>query len=134
VFTPEHVHQFRKRVPGVKIIVHPECPMDVVDLADEVGSTEKIIKTIDAAPAGTAWAVGTEVNLVNRLTHTYTDKRVQYLSGLVCMCATMYRIDLVHLAWTLENLVQGCVVNQVRVTPEVAEGAKAALDRMLAIV
>ena len=105
MFKPDHVKQFRSRFPDSKILVHPECMMQVVDAADLVGSTEFIIKTISSAPAGSTWGVGTELHLVNRLAHENPDKTIHFLSPMVCMCATMYRIDPPHLAWCLENLV-----------------------------
>ena len=106
MFKPDHVELFRRQFPGSKILVHPECMMKVVDAADLVGSTEFIIKTIEQAPAGSTWGVGTELHLVNRLAQEHPDKRIQFLSPMVCMCATMYRIDLPHLAWCLENLAR----------------------------
>ncbi|OYT22985.1 MAG: quinolinate synthase, partial [Nitrospira sp. UW-LDO-02] len=119
--------------PDVKVIVHPECHEDVVNKADLVGSTEYIIRTITAAPAGTTWAVGTELNLVNRLKHEQTDKKVFFLSSTVCQCATMYRIDAPHLCWALENLVDGHVVNRIVVPDDEKQWAKVALDRMMAL-
>jgi quinolinate synthase len=107
--------------------------MEVVDSADMVGSTEYIIRTIENAPAGSSWAVGTELHLVNRLQAENPDKTIQFLSPMVCMCATMYRIDLPHLAWCLDNLAQGTPVNQIKVDPETAHWARVALERMLAI-
>lgn len=132
-FSVEAVQAARREVPGVKVIVHPECRHEVVELADEVGSTEKIIKTIAAAPAGTAWAVGTELNLVRRLAAQFPEQRILFLEKNVCYCSTMNRIDLPHLVWALESLVDGRVVNPIRVDPEVAHWAKVALDRMLAL-
>jgi quinolinate synthase len=132
-FTTESVAQVRDRVPGVRVIVHPECRHDVVMAADEVGSTERIIAAIDQAPAGSAWAVGTELNLVRRLALRHPDQQIVYLDRTVCFCSTMNRIDLPHLVWALESLVQGRVVNQIRVDPEVARWARSALDRMLSL-
>lgn len=132
-FSVEAVQAARREVPGVKVIVHPECRHEVVELADEVGSTEKIIKTIAAAPAGTAWAVGTELNLVRRLAAQFPEQRILFLEKNVCYCSTMNRIDLPHLVWALESLVDGRVVNPIRVDAEVAHWAKVALDRMLAL-
>jgi quinolinate synthase len=132
-FTTESVAQVRDRVPGVRVIVHPECRHDVVLAADEVGSTERIIAAIDQAPAGSAWAVGTELNLVRRLALRHPDQQIVYLDRTVCFCSTMNRIDLPHLVWALESLVQGRVVNQIRVDPEVARWARSALDRMLSL-
>jgi quinolinate synthase len=131
MFKPAHVAQFRERHPGVKILVHPECSMPVVDAADLVGSTEFILKTIEAAPAGSEWAVGTELHLVNRLAKDHPDKTVHFLSPMVCMCSTMYRIDLPHLAWCLENLARGTPVNRVQVPDDVKASARESLQRML---
>ncbi|WP_165228838.1 quinolinate synthase NadA [Aquisphaera insulae] len=133
MFKPAHVAQFRRQFPGIKILIHPECMMEVVDQADIVGSTEFILKTIEQAPAGSSWAIGTELHLVHRLAAAHPDKAIHFLSPMVCMCATMYRIDLPHLAWCLENLVQGTPVNRIKVPPETAHHARAALDRMLAL-
>ncbi len=133
MFKPDHVKQFRGRFPDGKILVHPECMMQVVDIADLVGSTEFIIKTISSAPAGSTWGVGTELHLVNRLAHENPDKTIHFLSPMVCMCATMYRIDLPHLAWCLENLVRGTPVNRIKVPAETAYWAKIALERMLQV-
>jgi quinolinate synthase len=108
--------------------------MEVVDRADVVGSTEKIVRTIENAPAGSEWAIGTEIHLVNRLKERHPDTRIHFLSPTVCMCATMYRIDMPHLAWALENLVAGHVVNRIEVDPDTARLARVALDRMLAVV
>ncbi len=116
-----------------RIIVHPECTWEVCQRADFVGSTEYIIKTVREAPAGTCWAVGTEVHLVNRLANTCRDKRVRSLARMQCLCSTMYRIDLPHLCWALENLAAGRVVNRVCVDPETRHWARVALDRMLAL-
>jgi len=132
-FTVESVRDVRERVPGVRVIVHPECTHEVVSLADEVGSTEYIINAIAAAPAGAKWAVGTELNLVRRLAIEHPDQEIVYLEKAVCFCSTMNRIDLPHLAWTLENLVNGIVVNRITVEPEEARWARLALDRMLAL-
>jgi quinolinate synthase len=131
MFTTAHVDYFRARDPEIKILVHPECPMEVVDLADVIGSTESIINTVEKAPAGSKWAIGTELHLVNRLKSENPDKEIHFLSSMVCMCATMYRIDLPHLCWAIENLVQGHVVNEIKVPPQVREWALVALDRML---
>ncbi|MBX3649593.1 MAG: quinolinate synthase NadA [Rhodocyclaceae bacterium] len=133
MFQSSHVDYFRKQHPEVKVIVHPECHEDVVNKADLVGSTEYIIRTITAAPAGTTWAVGTELNLVNRLKHEQTDKKVFFLSSTVCQCATMYRIDAPHLCWALENLAEGHVVNRIVVPDDEKQLAKVALDRMMAL-
>jgi quinolinate synthase len=132
-FTVDAVEAARRAVPGVRVIVHPECRHEVVDLADEVGSTEKIIAAIAAAPAGTAWAVGTELNLVQRLAARHPEQRIVFLEKNVCYCSTMNRIDLPHLVWTLESLAEGRLVNPVRVDPDVAHWARVALDQMLAL-
>jgi quinolinate synthase len=133
MFKPTHVDFFRKEHPGIKVLVHPECCMEVVDQADLVGSTEYILKTVAAAPAGSKWAIGTELHLVNRLKNEHPEQEIYFLSRLVCMCATMYRIDLPHLCWVLENLVQGKVVNRIKVADDVAKQAKLALERMLLV-
>jgi quinolinate synthase len=132
-FTPECVDEVRERVPGVTVIVHPECVYEVVEKADVVGSTEKIITTIAEAEPGTAWAVGTELNLVKRLALQHPDKEIVYLDKTVCFCSTMNRIDLPHLVWALESLVEGTVVNQITVDPDTEHWARVALDRMLAL-
>ena len=133
MFRPEHVDQFRSRYPGIKVLVHPECPMEVVDKADVRGSTSKIIREVEAAPPGTKWAIGTELHLVNRLKHLHPDQEIHFLSPVVCMCATMYRIDLAHLCWSLENLAAGTPVNIIRVDDETARWALVALERMLQV-
>jgi quinolinate synthase len=133
MFKPAHVTQFRKQFPGIKILVHPECMMEVVEMADLVGSTEYILQTIERAPAGSSWAIGTELHLVNRLAALHPEKTIHFLSPMVCMCATMYRIDLPHLAWCLENLARGTPVNRIRVASETAEWGRIALERMLAL-
>jgi quinolinate synthase len=132
-FSLDAVEAARREIPGVRVIVHPECQYDVVQAADEVGSTEKIIQTVAAAPDGTAWAVGTELNLVKRLAGMFPRQRIVFLEKNVCYCSTMNRIDLPHLVWSLESLVQGRVVNQITVDPEVARWARVALDQMLAL-
>jgi quinolinate synthase len=132
-FSVESVRDVRERVPGVTVLVHPECRNEVVEAADLVGSTEFIISALEAAPAGSAWAVGTELNLVRRLAKAHPDKTVVFLDKTVCFCSTMNRIDLPHLVWTLESLVEGRVVNQISVEPRTAREARAALDRMLAL-
>jgi quinolinate synthase len=113
--------------------VHPECRYDVVSAADYVGSTEYIIKTLDQAPSGSSWAVGTELNLVQRLAARHPDKQVMFLDKTVCYCSTMNRIDLPHFVWALENLVEGRVVNPITVDPDTTHWAKVALDRMLSL-
>ncbi len=133
LFRPEHVDQVRQRHPGIKVIVHPECRWEVVNKADLAGSTAYIVKTIEAAPPGSSWAIGTEVHLVNRLRQQHPDKHIVVLSDCQCLCTTMYRIDLPHLCWALENLVQGKVVNQIKVDPHTRRWAMVALERMLAI-
>jgi quinolinate synthase len=133
MFKPAHVEFFRKHHPGIQVLVHPECAMEVVDLADLVGSTEYILRTVQNAPAGSKWAIGTELHLVNRLKQDNPDKEVHFLSTMVCMCATMYRIDLPHLCWALENLVAGRVVNPIQVPEATAKWARLALERMLAV-
>jgi quinolinate synthase len=132
-FTAENVDDVRARIPDVNILVHPECRHDVVLKADLVGSTEFIIKTLDAAPPGSSWAVGTELNLVRRLADQHPDKQIVFLEKTVCYCATMNRIDLPHLVHSLESLVRGEVVNQINVDESVATNARLALDRMLAL-
>jgi quinolinate synthase len=132
-FPADAVDEVRGRIPGVTVLVHPECRYEVVTRADLVGSTEFIIKTVDEAPAGSAFAVGTELNLVQRLARRHPDKTVVFLDRTVCFCSTMNRIDLPHLVWALENLVAGRVVNRIEVAPDVAHWARVALDRMLAL-
>ncbi len=132
-FTLGGVEEVRRKIPDVTVLVHPECRYEVVAAADEVGSTERIIKAIEAAPPGSAWAVGTELNLVRRLADRHPDKRIVFLDRTVCYCSTMNRIDLPHLVLTLEELVAGRVVNQIRVDPTTARHARTALDRMLAL-
>jgi quinolinate synthase len=132
-FSTEAVETARREIPDVRVIVHPECQHEVVELADEVGSTEKIIATISAAPDGTAWAVGTELNLVRRLADRFPRQLIVFLEKHVCYCSTMNRIDLPHLVWVLESLVEGRVPNVISVDPEVAHWARVALDQMLAL-
>ncbi|MEC4019337.1 quinolinate synthase NadA [Streptomyces sp. H27-D2] len=132
-FSVESVREVRERVPGVNVLVHPECKHEVVSAADYVGSTEYIIKTLDAAPAGSKWAIGTELNLVQRVANAHPDKEVVFLDKTVCFCSTMNRIDLPHLVWTLESLAAGTLVNQIKVDPETEKFAKLALERMLAL-
>jgi quinolinate synthase len=133
MFQPAHVDYFRKQYPGIQVIVHPECHENVVNKADLVGSTEFIIQTVSKAPAGTSWVVGTELNLVNRLKAEQTDKKVFFLSPMVCRCATMFRIDAPHLCWAMENLAQGQVVNHISVPDDEKVLAKIALERMMAL-
>jgi quinolinate synthase len=132
-FRPEHVAAVRAEHPGVEVIVHPECAHDVVELADRVGSTERIQEWVAAAPAGSVLAVGTEIHMVQRLDREHPDKTVLSLDPLICPCSTMFRIDGPHLAWVLENLVAGEVVNQIVVDAKTSEWAKVALQRMLDI-
>jgi len=132
-FSEQTVHEARERIPGVKILVHPECRHEVVTQADLIGSTEFIIKTIEAAPPGSKWAVGTELNLVKRLAERHPEQTIVFLDKTVCFCSTMNRIDLPHLVWALEKLVDGQVVNRIEVDPDVAHWARVALDRMLAL-
>jgi quinolinate synthase len=130
-FSPEAVDELRAEIPGINILVHPECRHEVVVKADYVGSTEFIINTIRDAPTGSAWAIGTELNLVQRLAKAHPDKRIVFLDKTVCYCSTMNRIDLPHLVWTLESLVNDQVVNVIEVDEETAHYAKVALQRML---
>ena len=132
-FSKEKIDQMRQTIPDVNILVHPECKHEVVSNADYVGSTEMIIKTIQAAPAGSHWAVGTELNLVQRLANTFTDKNVHFLDKTVCYCSTMNRIDLPHLVWAMETALTGRLVNQVSVEPRMARFARVALEQMLAL-
>ncbi|SFJ22999.1 quinolinate synthetase [Streptosporangium canum] len=132
-FTSECVDDVRARIPGVNVLVHPECRHEVVTKADHVGSTEYIIKKLEEAPAGSSWAVGTELNLVKRLGQMFPDKNVTFLDRTVCYCSTMNRIDLPHLVWALESLAAGQVVNQITVDEDTTHWAKVALDRMLAL-
>ncbi|MGC5013866.1 quinolinate synthase NadA [Streptosporangium sp. DT93] len=132
-FSAQCVDDVRARIPGVNVLVHPECRHEVVTKADHVGSTEYIIKKIEQAPAGSSWAVGTELNLVKRLGAMFPDKHVTFLDRTVCYCSTMNRIDLPHLVWALESLAAGQVVNQITVDEETARWAGVALDRMLAL-
>ncbi len=131
MFKPEHVHSFRERHPDIKIMVHPECPQEVNDLADVSGSTGKILSTVEQAEPGTKWAIGTELHLVNRLKQEHPEQEIHFLSPVVCMCATMYRIDLAHLCWSLENLQAGTIVNKIDVDTETARWSLVALQRML---
>jgi quinolinate synthase len=133
-FTVDQVRAARERFPGITIIVHPECRMEVVQAADLNGSTEFISKTITEAPAGSAWGVGTEINLVSRLAKENPDKTVFCLDPVVCPCSTMYRVHPAYLCWAVESLAEGRVVNQVVVPDDQKRWAKVALDRMLEIV
>ncbi len=132
-FNLESVRDVRERIPDVTVLVHPECKHEVVTAADMVGSTEFIIQALEAAEAGSAWAVGTELNLVKRLAAAHPDQTVVFLDRTVCFCSTMNRIDLPHLVWALESLVEGRVVNQILVDEDTAHWARVALDQMLAL-
>jgi quinolinate synthase len=132
-FRPEHVADFRKRYPDGRVIVHPECSREVVELADEVGSTDYIIGAVDRAPAGAVLGIGTEIHLVQRLGAEHPQLRVESLDPLICPCSTMFRIDAAHLCWVLEELVAGRVVNRITVEGETAEWSRVALQRMLDI-
>ena len=135
MFQPQHILRFRNQYPDGKVISHPECSFEVCKNSDYVGSTEYIIKTIAQAEKGTRWLVGTELNLVSRIAEEFKpeEKTVQFMASTICMCSTMARIDPQHLAWALENLVAGKVVNQIRVPAAEAELAKLALERMLEV-
>jgi quinolinate synthase len=132
-FLPEHVDKVRQRYPGIKVIVHPECRLEVCQKADAIGSTEKLIKLVNNSPAGSKFAIGTEIHLVNRLAKSSPDKMVVTLDDSGCLCTTMFRISPQHLCWALENLVDGNVVNQIKVKENVKHWARVALDRMLEI-
>ncbi len=132
-FSTENIAEVRERIPGINVIVHPECHHDVVKNSDVVGSTEMIIKTVSAAPEGSSWAVGTELNLVKRLAAANPDKKVIFLDKTVCYCSTMNRIDLPHLVWAMESLGEGRLVNQIKVDERTAHHARVALERMLAL-
>ncbi|MFJ1645299.1 quinolinate synthase NadA [Streptomyces sp. NPDC088258] len=134
-FSLDSVRDVRERIPGVKVLVHPECRHEVVAAADHVGSTEYIIKALEAAPAGSKWAIGTELNLVQRLANRFAPegKEIVFLDRTVCFCSTMNRIDLPHLVWTLESLAEGSEVNVIQVDRKTADFAQLALERMLAL-
>ena len=132
-FTVKNIDDVRVKLSGVKVLVHPECQHDVVSNADVVGSTEMIIKTVSDSPAGSKWAIGTELNLVQRLANENPDKQIVFLDKAVCYCSTMNRIDLPHLVWAMESLVSGRLINQIKVEDEVAKYAKVALEQMLAL-
>ena len=134
MFRPEHVALFREHHPGIKILVHPECPREVNDIADLSGSTGFILNTVKSAAPGSKWAIGTELHLVNRLKKEHPEQEIHFLSPVVCMCATMYRINLAHLCWSLENLAAGTPVNIVRVDAETQRWSLVALHRMLELV
>jgi quinolinate synthase len=132
-FLPEHVERVRREHPGILVIAHPECRWEVCELADDIGSTEQIIKKVTAGEPGSAWAVGTEIHLVNRLAKENPDKKVISLDPNVCVCTTMFRISPQHLCWALENLVAGRVVNGIEVSDETRRWARVALERMLSL-
>ena len=134
MFQPAHIRTFRAEHPDGLVIAHPECRFEVCELADHVGSTEHIVKVVKEAAPNTRWLVGTELNLVNRLAEEVKPegKIVQFMAPTVCMCSTMQRIDPQHLAWTLENLADGNVVNQIRVPEHEAQLARLAVEKMLA--
>ncbi|MBF0463144.1 MAG: quinolinate synthase NadA [Magnetococcales bacterium] len=134
MFQPAHITSFRQRVPGIQVIVHPECTFEVCQQADYLGSTEQIQDRVRAAPSGSKWAIGTELNLVNRLKKELPDQEIHFLCPTICLCATMFRIDLPHLCWVLENLVQDHVVNRIQVPAREAALARVALERMLNVV
>lgn len=133
LFRPEHVDDVHKKYPGMKVMVHPECSREVVAKADASGSTAAIVKAVAAAPPGSQWAIGTEVHLVNRLRQQHPDQQIIVLSECQCLCTTMYRIDLPHLCWVIENLVQGNVVNRITVDDHTRKYATLSLERMLRI-
>jgi quinolinate synthase len=132
-FLPGHVDQVRAKYPGIQVIVHPECRWEVCQKADALGSTERLIKIVEDAPAGSIFAIGTEIHLVNRLARRFAPegKKIITLDDTGCLCTTMYRISPQHLCWVLENLVEGRVVNRIQVRESVKRWAKVALDRML---
>lgn len=132
-FSLDNIHEVRARIPGVQVLVHPECQHDVVRNSDAVGSTEMIIKTVTQSPAGSIWAVGTELNLVKRLATKNPDKTVVFLDKTVCYCSTMNRIDLPHLVWAMESVAEGRLVNHIKVDEKTAHFARVALERMLAL-
>ncbi len=132
-FTPQQVERVRREHPGIRVIAHPECRFEVAQAADQIGSTEGIIKAIEASPAGTEWAVGTEIHLVNRLGKELRNHKVISLDPSVCVCTTMFRITPQHLLWALENLGEGNVVNRISVDERTRHHARLALDRMLSL-
>jgi len=133
MFLPEHVARFRETCPGIQIMVHPECMMEVVDQADVVGSTGTIIREVEQSPPGAKWAIGTEMNLVNRLRNVHPEQEIHLLSAAACMCPTMSRIDLAHLCWALENLAAGTPVGVIEVERETAHKALQSLQQMLEV-
>jgi quinolinate synthase len=132
-FTPQHVERVRREHPGIRVIVHPECRFEVAQAADQIGSTEGIIKAVTSAPPGSQWAVGTEIHLVNRLGKELLDRKVMSLDPSVCVCTTMFRITPAHLIWALDNLAVGNVVNRISVGKRTRHYARVALDRMLSL-
>jgi quinolinate synthase len=132
-FRPEHIERVRRTHPGIRVIVHPECRFEVAQAADKIGSTEGIIKAITESPAGSQWAVGTEIHLVNRLSKELTGRKIISLDPSVCVCTTMFRITPQHLLWALENLAAGNVVNRISVDDRTRHFARIALDRMLSL-
>jgi quinolinate synthase len=132
-FTPQQVERVRRQHPGIRVIVHPECRFEVAEAADQIGSTEAIIKAIQSSPAGTQWAVGTEIHLVNRLSKELKSHKVMSLDPSVCVCTTMFRITPQHLLWALENLGEGNIVNRITVDERTRHHARVALDRMLSL-
>lgn len=132
-FKPWHVDKIRKEIPGVQVLVHPECMREVVEISDLDGSTSFIIKTVENSPPGSKWAIGTELNLVNRLQQRFPDKEIHLLAPDLCMCATMYRIAPQNLAWAIDNLVNGVVVNEIVVDDETKHFAGIALERMISM-
>jgi quinolinate synthase len=132
-FTEQQVARVRREHPGIRVIVHPECRFEVAEAADQIGSTEGIIKAIESSPVGTGWAVGTEIHLVNRLSKTFPDRKVISLDPNVCVCTTMFRITPQHLLWALENLGSGNIVNRISVDERTRHYARLALDRMLSL-
>jgi len=133
LFRPEHVDQVREKYPDMKVLVHPECRWEVVQKADLTGSTAYIVKQIEAAPPGSQWAIGTEVHLITRLARQHPEQKIIVLSDCQCLCTTMFRIDLKHLCWAVENLVAGNVVNEIKVDAHTRKWATVALERMLTI-
>lgn len=134
LFQPAHAALFRQRIPGIQVIVHPECTLELCQQADFLGSTEQIQDRVRKAPSGSQWAIGTELNLVNRLKGEMPDKEIHFLCPTICLCSTMFRIDLPHLCWVMENLLQDHVVNRIQVHAREAASARVALERMLSIV
>jgi quinolinate synthase len=132
-FTAQQVARVRREHPGIRVIVHPECRFEVAEAADQIGSTEGIIKAIESSPAGTQWAVGTEIHLVNRLGKSFQDRKIISLDPNVCVCTTMFRITPQHLLWALENLGSGNIVNRISVDERTRHYARLALDRMLSL-